>query len=72
MNGPNHDYTGLYGDTKCVGCAYLQLSEKIEGRMRCRAPGNSHMGRFGPMFFQTPEGKNHLGKCTDRKDLHAE
>jgi hypothetical protein len=69
MNGPKNDYTHLYGETKCQGCKYLQLSAKIEGRMRCLAPGNSHMGRLGRMFYQTPEGKNHLGKCKEREDL---
>ena len=67
--GPNNDYTHLYGESVCEGCKYLRPSVKIEGRMRCDAPDNTHMGRLGMMFMQTPEGKNHLGKCREREEL---
>lgn len=64
-HGPNTDYNGLYGKTKCKDCKYLRLSNKIEGRVRCDAPGNSHLGRLGRIFYQTPDSKNHLGRCED-------
>lgn len=66
--GPSKDYPGLYGDARCKTCQHLQYDERCH-KMRCEADGNKTVNWLGTIWKQSPEAKNHLGKCEDYSGL---
>ena len=68
-NGPKLEYDGLYGSSKCLECKWFGMSERIEHKTRCRVESNMVNHRLGTTYIETPDGKNHLGRCPDFEKL---
>jgi len=63
--GPKMDYDDLYGKIRCKLCRYFKKSKKIQDKWRCKLPENVITGHFGITYIESPDKRNHLGKCAD-------